>query len=77
MAGETDVTVYRDALIVPPHDPLAVADAGVKLLSDPIARERLVEGCRALHERHGHSPEAIVERHLEIYHKAAGALETK
>ena len=66
----------RDAIIVPPRDPLALADAVVRLLTDPSAREELVEGCRALHARHGHSPEAIVERHVAIYHKARGSAQS-
>ena len=59
------LTDGRDALLVPPNDPAALADALRRVLGDPGLGARLGEGGRAL--AGAHSEETMVARYLELY----------
>ncbi len=60
------------ALLVPPENPGALADAVVRLAEDPALRQRLAE---ALHERvvTEFTAERMAEQYLEIYRDALQA----
>jgi glycosyltransferase involved in cell wall biosynthesis len=59
------LTDGRDALLVPPDDPAALAGALRQVLGDPGLATRLSEGGRALAATH--SEETMVARYLELY----------
>jgi glycosyltransferase involved in cell wall biosynthesis len=71
-AGHTQevFTDEQDALLVAPRSPDAVAEAILRVLTNPEQKARLVEGSSALHKRNGFDTDSIIHRHLEIYHDA-------
>jgi glycosyltransferase involved in cell wall biosynthesis len=50
--GVTELVDERTAVLVPPGDPEALADAVASLAADPLGRERLGRSGRMLAERH-------------------------
>jgi glycosyltransferase-like protein len=68
----TDLPVFReyltdgrDALLVPPADPYALAKAMRRVVDDDALRHRLIEGGREVAGRY--TWEACARRHLEVY----------
>jgi glycosyltransferase involved in cell wall biosynthesis len=61
-----DLTHDVDAVLVPPNDPAALADALAGVVLDPERRERLGARARTLYER-GFSAEALVASTSQIY----------
>ena len=55
----------ESALLVPPDDPVAAADAVTRLMSDDALRTRLAEGALAL--SHHFDWGTIAQQHLEMY----------
>ena len=71
--GETDPGLFpmlRDgesALLVPPEDPVRLADAVERVMIDPELRLRLAQGAAGLSKQF--TWDAIARRHLEVYGK--------
>ena len=66
--ASTEFPLLRDgesAVLVPPDDPAAAADAVTRLMSDDALRTRLAEGALAL--SHHFDWDTIVQQHLEMY----------
>jgi glycosyltransferase involved in cell wall biosynthesis len=55
----------ENCLLVTPGDPRGLADAALRLLGDPVLRDRLRQAGMATAQRFSHVAEA--ERHLELY----------
>jgi len=55
----------ESALLVPPDDPVAAADAVTRLMSDAALRTRLAEGALSL--SHHFEWDTIAQQHLEMY----------
>ena len=60
----------RNGILVPPRDPVALADALQRLIEDPELRHRMGEASRALAEER-FSLAAVVERHRQVYAELA------
>ncbi|HEX2104897.1 MAG TPA: glycosyltransferase [Solirubrobacteraceae bacterium] len=72
VGGFPEVAAEGAAELVPPGDPAALREALVRLLGDPVARERLAAGARrAAAERYAW--DAIAKRHLELYARLGAA----
>src|SRR5262249_5050287 len=65
------VTSGREALMVPPRNPRALADSLVRLLQDEGLRVRM--GRSAWHTAQRYGWPAVADRVLELYHVALGA----
>lgn len=69
--GVADVVPASAALLVPPGDPGAVADAVNRVLHEPGLAERL--GAAALEASRAWSPQAMLDAYREAYRRAVGA----
>jgi 1,2-diacylglycerol 3-alpha-glucosyltransferase len=66
-----DLRSWDNVVIVPPNDPLALAEAIVRLLDDQHLARRVGEGQRRLILDH-FSLDAVTDRHLELYSRLVG-----
>jgi len=55
----------ESALLVPPDDPVAAADAVTRLMSDAALRTRIAEGALAL--SHHFDWDTLAQQHVEMY----------
>ena len=71
VGGFPEVAAAGAAELVAPNDPAALHAALVRLIGDPVARERLAAGARRAADERYRWP-AIARRHLELYATLAG-----
>jgi glycosyltransferase involved in cell wall biosynthesis len=59
----------RTGLLVPPNDPVALAETLRKLMADPVVRRRLAENGRASILAKGMTRQRMVRQHAELYRR--------
>ena len=69
VGGIPDACSSADALLVPPEDPAALAEAMAAILADPIRREAMIRAGRELVEKR-YTWDAIVDAYAPVYERA-------